>query len=233
MSALFSLDGRLSVCASLVRKGAKLADVGTDHAYLPVWLAKNGLISSAVASDVRQKPLLSGAENIERFGCGDIVTTRLCSGLDGVMPEEADDIVIAGMGGELIAKIIADASWLRSPEKRLILQPMTKEFFLRRFLCESGFEILSETPCTHGGKHYTVICAEYSGRVQQHRASYYYIGELPDSQQAVEYIKQVRRKLINKRNGTAVTGGSTSELDEIIDDIDKRFFRSDENDNGF
>ena len=74
MNTLFSLDGRLSVCAELVRQGAKLADVGTDHAYLPVWLAKNGLISSAVASDIREKPLMSGAENIEKYGCGDIVS---------------------------------------------------------------------------------------------------------------------------------------------------------------
>lgn len=224
MTALFSLDGRLSVCASLVRKGAKLADVGTDHAYLPVWLAKNGLISSAVASDVREKPLRSGAENIERFGCGDIVTTRLCSGLDAVLPDEADDIVIAGMGGELIARIIDGAPWLRDGSKRLILQPMTKEFHLRRYLCCNGYKIISETPCAHGGKHYTVILAAFTGETAAHAPSYYYIGELESSERAREYIAQVRRKLVNKRGGAAATGGDTAELDSVIKDIDERFF---------
>ena len=77
MDTLFSLDGRLSVCASYVRRGTRLADVGTDHAYLPVWLAKNGLISSAVASDIREKPLMAGGENIRKYGVENSVTTRL------------------------------------------------------------------------------------------------------------------------------------------------------------
>ena len=109
LDKLFSLDGRLSVCASLVRNGARLADVGTDHAYLPIWLAKNGKIISAVASDNRKKPLAAGMENIERYGCSEIVSTRLCAGLDDISPDEADDIVIAGMGGEMIAGILENA----------------------------------------------------------------------------------------------------------------------------
>ncbi len=225
MNTLFSLDGRLSVCAKLVRQGAKLADVGTDHAYLPVWLAKNGLISSAIASDIREKPLMSGADNIEKYGCGDIVSTRLCSGLDGVSEDEADDIVMAGMGGELIAKLIENAPWLKNADKRLILQPMTKAHSLREYLCENGFTILSETPCTHGGKYYTVIHAMYTGTITGHPISYYYTGELDVSDLSREYIAQIRRKLVKKRNGALASGENAAPLDEVIRFIDEKFFQ--------
>lgn len=224
MNTLFSLDGRLSVCAGLVRHGAKVADVGTDHAYLPVWLAKNGRIASAVASDIRPKPLAAGQENIDRYGCGDIVKTRLCGGLDKVLPEEADDIVIAGMGGELMAQIIDAASWLRDPAKRLILQPMTKAHSLREYLCRGGFGIISETPCTHAGKYYTVIHAEFTGRGGAREPFYYYTGELMnDCDEAREYVRSVLRKLYKKRGGTAAAGGDTAQLDGIIADILERF----------
>ncbi len=224
MNTLFSLDGRLSVCASYVRKGTSLADVGTDHAYLPIWLAKNGLISSAVASDIRIKPLKAGEENIKKYGVEDIVKTRLCGGLDEVEPEEADDIVIAGMGGEMIVKIIDNASWLKNSEKRLILQPMTKMHELRSYLCENGFEIKSETPCTHGGKYYTVICAEYSGETMSFSPSFAYIGKLENnSEYAREYMRSVLSKLHKKRDGTAVSGGDTGEMDAVIKEIREKF----------
>ena len=228
---MFTLDGRLAVCASLVRDGAKLADVGTDHAYLPVWLAKNRRITSAVASDIRQKPLRSGAENIDKYGCTDIVTPRLSDGLDAVKPEEADDIVMAGMGAELICSIIERAQWLKDKEKRLILQPMTKAHLLRKYLLENGFEIISETPCTHGGKNYTVILARYCANTAKAESSFYYLGKLdPDFPLSREYMKGVLSKLYKKRNGISVTGKDTSELDSVIAEIIK-LYGDDINDN--
>ena len=221
---LFSLDGRLSVCASLVRQGAKIADVGTDHAYLPVWLALNGRISSAVASDIREKPLQSGAENVEKYGCGDIVKTRLSNGLDEISADEADDIVIAGMGGELIADIISRAPWLKDKSKRLILQPMTKAHTLREYLCKAGFEIESETPCAHAGKFYTVMLAGYRGDATQKPPVYYYAGKLENNGELARgYIRGVLSKLLKKRGGTAVCGGDTSLLDEVISELEQRF----------
>ena len=224
MSTLFSLDGRLSVCAGLVRQGARLADVGTDHAYLPVWLAKNGVISSAVASDVREKPLASGAENIERYDCADIVSTRLCNGLDGISANEADDIVMAGMGGELICDIIGRAPWLKDPEKRLILQPMTKAHTLRQYLSENGFELLSETPCAHGGKSYTVIHAAYTGNAFTPSMPFCYIGKLEnDGSLARDYVQNILSKLVKKRRGVSLGGGDTTPYDEVIAEIKNRF----------
>lgn len=160
---LFKLDGRLSLCASYVREGSRLADIGADHALLPIFLAQSGKISHALACDVNPRPLSSAAENIRKYGVENIVETRLSDGLDAVFEDEADDIVIAGMGGELIAKIISSCAWVRSPEKRLILQPMTRYEKLTAFLLENGFEIESQKACLAEGKYYTVLCARCTG----------------------------------------------------------------------
>lgn len=226
------VDGRLRVCAGLVRVGAKLADIGTDHAYLPVWLAMNGKISSAVACDVREKPLASGAENIEKYGCGAIVKTRLSDGLDEVTPDDADDIVIAGMGAELIVDILSRADWVRSPDKRLILQPMTKAFVLRKWLCDEGFEILREIPCTHAGKYYTVIHARFDGEKRDRETYYYYCGELDEGDPlSIKYMSTIMRRLKNERRGSAAENKDTAAIDSVIGELDKKFGGFDD-DNG-
>lgn len=217
-----SLDGRLSVCASLVRKGARLVDVGTDHAYLPVWLAVNGIITSAVACDIREKPLLAGIENIKKYGCEDIVSARLSDGLDNIMPDEADDIVIAGMGAELITAIIGRADWLKDPSKRLILQPMTRVHMLREFLCRNGFKIISETPCSQSGKNYSVIYVQYSGECRERSLFYYYTGELrPQDELSAVYIRSIVSDLCKKRDGLAAAGADVSQMNDVIDKIIK------------
>ena len=96
------LDERLSLCASYVRESTALADVGTDHAYLPVWLSLNKRIRSAVASDVRKGPLGNAEKNIKFYGVGDIVKTVLSDGLDSVSPDEADDIVENAVGLDVL-----------------------------------------------------------------------------------------------------------------------------------
>ena len=97
---LFRLGNRLALCASMVREGTKLADIGTDHAYLPIWLARKGRISSAIAADVKPLPLRSAEQNIRRYHVEEQITTRLSDGLRALSPDEAGDIVLAGMGGE-------------------------------------------------------------------------------------------------------------------------------------
>ena len=131
---LFQLDPRLGAIAALVPEGAVLYDVGTDHARLPVWLAVQGKITRAVASDVAEKPLTVARRNIDRFGVGDRVDLRLCSGIPADARENADCIVIAGMGGETIVSILQEADWLRAAAIPVILQPMTKKEILREWL---------------------------------------------------------------------------------------------------
>lgn len=232
MSTIFNLDNRLLACAAFVRKGSRLADIGTDHAYLPVWLAKNNVIKSAVAADVRPMPLQRGAENIEKYDCSDIVSTRLSDGLDEFSESDADDIVMAGMGAELIVDIISRAPWLKNPDKHLILQPMTRAHTLRKYLTENGFKILDEKPCAHGGKNYTVILSAYTGEVREYSSAFYYIGKLSENDElAKAYMAQVLRKLKYKSSGGKHDGKDTSELDEVIDEIIKRF-GDESNDNG-
>lgn len=220
---LFKLDDRLAACAELVRSGTKLADIGTDHAYLPVWLTKNGKISSAIAADINPKPLERGLENIKRYSAEDIVTTRLSNGLQNIKPDEADDIVIAGMGAELIIDIVSKAEWLENGGKRLILQPMTRAYMLRRYLYENGFEIKAEIACEQNGKVYSVIMAEYSGAPVITEELEEYIGKL-DMNLTIskKYGLQVLKKLADRREGLKHTGKDTSSIDKIIHKLNVR-----------
>lgn len=178
MSTAFSLDNRLKLCAAYVRQGSKLADIGTDHAYLPVWLCRIGRISRAIAADINPEPLKRGQSTVAQAELSGVIETRLSDGLANIDGTEADDIVIAGMGGELIAKIISDWKYSRDSSKRFILQPMTKSEVLIRRLTESGFKILSQDCCTASKKCYTVLLVQYTGERPVTDETYFYIGGL-------------------------------------------------------
>lgn len=172
------LDNRLKLCADFVRKGAKLADIGTDHAYLPVWLCRIGRCPSAVAADINPEPLKRGQSTIIESGMSGRIETRLSDGLKEIKPDEADDIVIAGMGGELIAKILSECSFATDNTKHFILQPMTRSEVLIAWLCENGFKILRQDCCIVSGKCYTVLLVKYSGEKHIADEIYSYLGEL-------------------------------------------------------
>ena len=125
------LSPRLAAIAEQVPQGARLADVGTDHAYLPAWLLLAGRISGAVATDVREGPLQRGRETARLYKVEDRIVFRCCDGLAAVEPQEADTVVIAGMGGELMARIVERAPWTRGCT--LLLQPMRAQAVLRQF----------------------------------------------------------------------------------------------------
>lgn len=178
MSTSSQLDNRLKLCADFVRSGAKLADIGTDHAYLPVWLCRIGRCPCAIAADINPEPLKRGQSTIIESGMSGRIETRLSDGLKEIKSDEADDIVIAGMGGELIAKILSECSFAADSSKHFILQPMTKSEVLIAWLCENGFKILKQDCCVASGKCYTVILAEYSGEKHIADELYCYLGEL-------------------------------------------------------
>ena len=149
------LSPRLRALADRVPAGARLADVGTDHAYLPAELVLSGKIPSALASDVREGPLDRGRETARLWGVEDQITFRCCDGLKGVAAEETDAVVIAGMGGMLIARILEAAPWTR--EKALLLQPMSTQPQLRRWLTEHGYVIQEETVVREENKYYVIL----------------------------------------------------------------------------
>ena len=157
MGKHLELTPRLRQIAAWVRQGAHLADVGTDHAYLPVWLTLQGRVASAIASDLRRGPLDRAQETGRRYGVGDRITFRLGNGLAAVAPEECDTIVIAGMGGENIAQILAGAPWTADGRHTLLLQPQSRAEALRRFLAEHGYAIAREALVRDRGFLYPVI----------------------------------------------------------------------------
>lgn len=141
---LLQLQPRLQLLADLVPQNARLADIGTDHGYLPVHLIQQGRIPFAIAADVGQEPLQHAIRTAEEYGVGNI-DFRLCDGLRGVSADEADAIVIAGMGGETIIHILSAADWANAPGRyTLLLQPMTKAGVLRRWLVENGYRFVEE-----------------------------------------------------------------------------------------
>ena len=151
------LTPRLQMTADLAPEGARLADVGTDHAYLPAALILEGKIPWAIAADLRQGPLDRARATVRECGLTGRVAFRLCDGLTGIQPGEVDAVVIAGMGGETIAAILSAAPWVRTEDVPLILQPMSSFPDLRGWLQGNGFAIQEERLAREGEMLYTAL----------------------------------------------------------------------------
>ena len=162
MNEKLKLSKRLRAAADFVRNGAYIADVGTDHAYLPIALALEGRVRGGVASDINEGPILRAREHIKEYGLDGRIETLRTDGLHGIEKYAPTDIFILGMGGELIADIIAAAEFTRDKNIRLVLQPMTHPEAVRAFLIGNGYTIVDET-LVEDEKIYQIICAEYFG----------------------------------------------------------------------
>jgi tRNA (adenine22-N1)-methyltransferase len=221
---LFSLGRRLSLCASMVRDGTSLVDVGTDHAYLPVWLAKQGLIRCAIAVDIRPGPLERARFNIERYGVQDLVSVRLSDGLERILPHEAEDIVIAGMGGLMMIHILQQTPWLKSSNRRLILQPMTKAEELRCYLSKNGFFVEQEMAAAEDGHIYSVMQVSFRPEMRQEDALFCYIGKMtPETDEGKKYLELQKRRLKKRANGLnkAGTGKEANRLFSLASEIER------------
>lgn len=159
------LSARLNTIASMIPKGASIADIGTDHGFLPVWLAKNGVCSRIFACDLRAAPLKKAKDNAQKYGVSGRIEFLECDGLSEIEPESVDTIVIAGMGGETIAPILSKAQWVKNRRYRLLLQPMNDAELLREYLYENGFDIEREILIRDAGRLYTVMKARYTGQM--------------------------------------------------------------------
>ena len=151
------LSKRLERIASFVQPGSRVADIGTDHGYVPIWLVQKGVCPSALAMDVRKGPLSRATENIALAGLADKIETRLSDGVAKLQPGEADSVVIAGMGGELIIKILENGRHMWDSVKQWVLSPQSEIFKVRRWLFENGFVIRKEDMILEDGKFYTVM----------------------------------------------------------------------------
>lgn len=151
------LSPRLKMVGELVPAGARLADVGTDHAYLPAALILEGKIPWAIAADLRQGPLDRARATVREYDLTGKVAFRLCDGLSGIRPDEVDAVAVAGMGGETIAAILSAATWTRERDLPLILQPMSSFPDLREWLQKNGFSIQEEGLAREGDTIYTAM----------------------------------------------------------------------------
>ncbi|RHW41033.1 tRNA (adenine-N(1))-methyltransferase [Neobacillus notoginsengisoli] len=154
------LSKRLAAVAAFVPKGAKLADIGSDHAYLPCYLAKRELISSAVAGEVVEGPFLSAQTQVQAEGLRDIIKVKMGNGLEVIQPGEADCITIAGMGGTLITEILEAGKAKLGGVNRLILQPNISAISIREWLYNHGWELIEEAILEEDGKIYEILSAE-------------------------------------------------------------------------
>lgn len=145
----------------MVTPGNTVADVGCDHGYLPIMLVREGIAPSAIAMDVRPGPLSRAKAHIEEYGLTSKIETRLSDGLAGPAEGECDTLVIAGMGGPLIEKILGNDPAKARSFKELVLGPQSDVPHFRRWLCENGFSIIDEAMVCEDGKYYPLIKAVY------------------------------------------------------------------------
>lgn len=155
---------RLNTLAKMVDPGSRVADIGTDHAYLPIELVKEKKIEYAIASDVAKGPLQNAINDINEAGFSDTIETRLGSGLETITHEDnIDTVVIAGMGGKLMTQILEDAWQKGFKFKNLVLEPNIGEPGVRKWLMEHQYKILAEDLMAEAGHTYELIKARYTG----------------------------------------------------------------------
>lgn len=204
------LDSRLAAIASMVRPGMRCADIGTDHGYLITWLAIHNVITGGYACDINEKPLEKAAFTLSEHQVPKKIVKLVCAdGLAGIDSGSVDDIVIAGMGGELIWEIISVQPWIRDPKLRLILQPMTKAHKLRKSLLDNGFVIEKEKAVQSGSHIYTVMQVAYAGRVPEYDLITLYMGALDKADPATAlYAGKIAAMLHKKASGMKKSGAS-------------------------
>ena len=154
MNNIINISERLKCVASLVNKGARVADIGTDHAYLPIYLVQNGISNKVYACDVRKEPLRRAKLHIDEYGLSDKITTKLCDGLKGINKGDVDTVTICGMGGKLMKNILKAGIDKLGDNTQLVLSAQSELKDFRKYLLETGIYIKSEHMLLEDGKYY-------------------------------------------------------------------------------
>lgn len=224
------LSKRLMSVASEVSEGNRLADIGTDHGYIPIFLVKKKIIPSAIAMDVNEGPLKRAETHIKEEGLSDKITTRKSNGLLELKPEEADSIVIAGMGGALMEEILTQGSHVLKEGKELILQPQSEIFKVRHCLHRMGYQIIKEKILEDDHKIYFVLKAVPGKQVFAEEYLYEY-GEFLLKEKnllMMEYLQKEQmkyRKLADnlKKQDTDGAKKRIREIEKKLKEIEKAY----------
>lgn len=168
---MVKLSKRLSHLADMVSENMILADVGTDHGYIPIYLVQTGKIQRAFAMDIRKGPILRAQEHIQACGLGDYIETRLSDGVTALERDEADAILIAGMGGSVMLHILEEGENVVTSAKELILQPQSEIPKVREYLYQKGYAIDREDMVFEDGKYYSMMHVIFPEE-QRHTALY-------------------------------------------------------------
>ena len=213
------ISKRLSTAASFVRDGAVIADVGTDHAYIPIFLTQNGKVSRAIATDINEGPILRAKDNISAFGYQEKIEAYIADGLDGIETKGPSDIFICGMGGELIAEIIDKCDYVKNKNISLILQPMTSILELRTYL-KNGFLIYDEEVVFEDGKYYQIICARYDGKKHSYNEIELELGKINIKKRTDTFLSMLDFFISKKkkiRQGLEKGSQDTAEISSLIE----------------
>ena len=221
------LSQRLSSVASMVTAGNCLADVGTDHGYVPIYLYERQMIPRAIAMDVNKGPLERARLHIAEYGYQNYIETRLSDGLAALKAGEAESVVIAGMGGPLIIRILSAYPEVTASFKELILQPQSEISEVRVWLGEQGYETIEEHMVFEDGKYYSMFKAVKNEKCRALSALECKFGRL-DVLKEIHVLKAfVERELNNKQNileklrseNTEKSNGRAEEIKALIEEL--------------
>ena len=221
-SSNLCLNPRLLKIARLLPKSQVVADIGTDHAYIPVWAILNKASQFAIASDINKGPLDRALQNVFAFGLSDKISLRLGAGLSTISPGEADTIVIAGMGGMLVSNILSDAKNTVLSAKTLILQPMTAAKELREYLVQNGFCISEEHLVAEDEKIYNIFIVSIGAPVREYTERELILGKDLDKT-SPELFDRHRQNILkkHKKRAEGLKKSGREENKESLDEIER------------
>ena len=219
------LDTRLRAAADMVPRGARLADIGSDHAYLPIALCLENKIKCALASDINEGPVAAAVANIHKNGLSERILAVRADGLDKTRDFAPDCITILGMGGELIVSILDKAPWVKNENITLVLQPMTHPEILAKYLAEQGFAVNDEIIVRDGGRDdriYRIISAKFDGKARKLSEGEALVGRINidrGDEIVTAYINKNIRILETRIVGKSVAGADAEREKALVSEL--------------
>lgn len=229
------LDIRLRTAADMVPTGARLADIGSDHAYLPIALCLENKIEYALASDINEGPVNAARVNIQKNNLSARVSAIRADGLDKTKDFAPDCITVLGMGGELIVSILDKAEWIKDERINLVLQPMTHPEILAKYLSENGFAIVDDRIVRDGSRDdriYRVLSARYDGENRELTEAEAHVGRknLDRCDEATQaYCERLMRIFETRARGKQGSGGDAKAELDLIEEIKKEIMKHEGN----